>query len=75
MASLKTSFGFALTTARHPHNSQYGQLLTIPGFRGHVAGSYENEKGNIVVDLTIASDHVFSIFPPDSQANTPTTLL
>tara|TARA_R110002003_G_scaffold141_22_gene13025 strand:- start:2268 stop:3068 length:801 start_codon:yes stop_codon:yes gene_type:complete len=45
------------------------------GFHGHVAGSYEDEDGKIVVDLTIASDNVFFFFPPDAQANTPTTLL
>ncbi|KAI4958744.1 hypothetical protein J4E86_004349 [Alternaria arbusti] len=45
------------------------------GFHGHVAGSYEDSSGHIVVDLTIASDNVFFFFPPDSQANTPTTLL
>jgi carotenoid cleavage dioxygenase-like enzyme len=28
-----------------------------------------------VVDLTVASDNVFYFFPPDAQANTPTTLL
>ncbi|KAI4631394.1 hypothetical protein J4E83_002925 [Alternaria metachromatica] len=44
-------------------------------FHGHVAGSYEDSSGNIVVDLTIASDNVFFFFPPDSQADTPTTLL
>jgi carotenoid cleavage dioxygenase-like enzyme len=47
----------------------------MPGFHGHVAGSYEDSEGKIVVDLTIASDNVFFFFPPDSQANTPTTLL
>lgn len=46
-----------------------------PGFHGHVAGSYEDSSGNIVVDLTIASDNVFYFFPPDSQENTPATLL
>ncbi|KAF1834615.1 9-cis-epoxycarotenoid dioxygenase-like protein [Decorospora gaudefroyi] len=45
------------------------------GFHGHVAGSYEDSNGNIVVDLTIASDNVFFFFPPDSASNTPTTLL
>ncbi|OAL01934.1 carotenoid oxygenase [Phaeosphaeriaceae sp. SRC1lsM3a] len=45
------------------------------GFHGHVAGSYEDENGKIIVDLTVASDNVFFFFPPDSQANTPTTLL
>jgi carotenoid cleavage dioxygenase-like enzyme len=47
----------------------------VLGFHGHVAGSYEDSSGNIVVDLTIASDNVFFFFPPDSQADTPTTLL
>jgi carotenoid cleavage dioxygenase len=49
--------------------------LTTSGFHGHVAGSYEDTSGKIVVDLTIASDNVFFFFPPDTQANTPTTLL
>jgi carotenoid cleavage dioxygenase-like enzyme len=49
--------------------------LIVPGFHGHVAGSYEDENGHIVVDLTVASDNVFFFFPPDSHANTPTTLL
>lgn len=47
----------------------------LPGFHGHVAGSYEDSSGNIVVDLTIASDNVFYFFPSDSQADTPMTLL
>ncbi|KAF2878231.1 9-cis-epoxycarotenoid dioxygenase-like protein [Massariosphaeria phaeospora] len=45
------------------------------GFHGHVAGSYEDSAGQIVVDLTIASDNVFYFFPPDSPTHTPTTLL
>jgi len=53
----------------------YPKKLTDTGFHGHIAGSYEDSNGKIVVDLTIASDNVFYFFPPDSQANTPTTLL
>ncbi|KAF2016392.1 lignostilbene-alpha,beta-dioxygenase isozyme III [Aaosphaeria arxii CBS 175.79] len=45
------------------------------GFHGHVAGSYEDEEGKIVVDLTVASDNVFFFFPPDNPTPTPTTLL
>lgn len=50
------------------------KLMQIIGFHGHVAGSYEDSDGKIVVDLTVASDNVFYFFPPDSHAATPTTL-
>ena len=49
--------------------------LTLKGFHGHVAGSYEDSDGNIVCDLTVASDNVFFFFPPDTPTPTPTTLL
>lgn len=50
--------------------------VLIPlGFHGHVAGSYEDRDGKIIVDLSIATDNVFYFFPPDSLANTPTTIL
>lgn len=49
--------------------------MTVSGFHGHVAGSYEDEEGKIVVDLTVASDNVFFFFPPDTPTPTPTTLL
>lgn len=42
--------------------------LTIAGFHGHIAGSYEDEEGKLVVDLTVASDNVFFFFPPDTPA-------
>ncbi|KAF2710973.1 9-cis-epoxycarotenoid dioxygenase-like protein [Pleomassaria siparia CBS 279.74] len=45
------------------------------GFHGHVAGSYEDDTGKIVVDLSIASDNVFFFFPPEILTPTPTTLL
>ena len=38
----------------------------IIAFHGHVAGCYENEKGNIVFDLTIADGNVFFFFPEDN---------
>ncbi|KAF2178987.1 9-cis-epoxycarotenoid dioxygenase-like protein [Zopfia rhizophila CBS 207.26] len=44
------------------------------GFHGHVAGSYEDEEGKIVVDLTVASDNVFFFFPPDKPDGIPNTL-
>ncbi|XP_014558060.1 hypothetical protein COCVIDRAFT_25416 [Bipolaris victoriae FI3] len=45
------------------------------GFHGHIAGSYEDASGKIVVDLTIASDNVFFFFPPDPPPpSTPSTL-
>lgn len=50
-------------------------MLTIPGFHGHVAGSYEDSDGKIVVDLTVASDNVFYFFPPDTETDAPSTLL
>jgi carotenoid cleavage dioxygenase-like enzyme len=52
-------------------------LLIRVGFHGHVAGSYEDEEGKIVVDLSIASDNVFFFFPPDNPSGipTPTNLL
>ncbi|USP80527.1 hypothetical protein yc1106_07801 [Curvularia clavata] len=45
------------------------------GFHGHVAGSYEDSDGKIVVDLTVASDNVFYFFPPDTETDAPSTLL
>jgi carotenoid cleavage dioxygenase len=44
-------------------------MLTCEGFHGHIAGSYEDEEGKLVVDLTVASDNVFFFFPPDTPAN------
>ncbi|KAI0128747.1 carotenoid oxygenase [Xylariales sp. AK1849] len=34
------------------------------GFQGHVAGCYENDSGQVVVDLTVADGNVFFFFPP-----------
>lgn len=50
-------------------------MLIFLGFHGHVAGSYEDATGKIVVDLSIASDNVFFFFPPETPTPTPTTLL
>ncbi|KAF3763849.1 carotenoid oxygenase [Cryphonectria parasitica EP155] len=36
-------------------------------FQGHVAGCYENEQGNVVVDLTVADGNVFFWWPPDPE--------
>jgi len=50
-------------------------ILRKLGFHGHVAGSYEDDNGHIVCDLTVASDNVFFFFPPETSTPTPTTLL
>lgn len=75
MGNRRILFGCALITVP----SLFSRPIIIPlittGFHGHVAGSYEDNEGKIVVDLTIASDNVFFFFPPDNLANTPTTLL
>jgi carotenoid cleavage dioxygenase-like enzyme len=36
-------------------------------FHGHFAGSYEDEDGNLVADLTVATGNVFYWFPPDPK--------
>jgi carotenoid cleavage dioxygenase-like enzyme len=41
------------------------------GFHGHFAGSYEDEDGNIVADLTVATGNVFVWFPPDPKVTPP----
>lgn len=45
------------------------KFLTIValGFHGHVAGCYENEEGNVVLDLTVADGNVFFWFPPEGE--------
>ncbi|KAJ9198734.1 hypothetical protein DTO021D3_5692 [Paecilomyces variotii] len=40
-------------------------------FQGHFAGSYEDEDGNIVADLTVANGNVFFFFPPDPKVTPP----
>jgi carotenoid cleavage dioxygenase-like enzyme len=75
MENLRISCGYVLTTVCSKELNQSCNANNSACFHGHVAGSYEDEEGKIVVDLTIASDNVFFFFPPDAQANTPTTLL
>ncbi|KAB5575377.1 carotenoid oxygenase [Coniochaeta sp. 2T2.1] len=36
-------------------------------FHGHIAGCYENEAGQVVIDLTVADGNVFFWFPPEGQ--------
>ncbi|KAF2198131.1 9-cis-epoxycarotenoid dioxygenase-like protein [Delitschia confertaspora ATCC 74209] len=45
------------------------------GFHGHIANAYEDSKGHIVLDLTVATDNVFFFFPPANEKPTPSHLL
>ncbi|TLS22845.1 uncharacterized protein PpBr36_06146 [Pyricularia pennisetigena] len=48
-------------------------LRSNNAFHGHVAGAYEDDKGHIVCDLTVADGNVFYWWPPENSSSGPNT--